>query len=978
MERVEEEKKENLEETAEKPVMKSDEEVIDFSTFKNLFKKKKKAAKHEEQPIQPLPHEKEKIIEAPSDDSETISLSALKEKSKSFFKKENRRKGSHQSAGDHEGPSFNFDSVKGFARKNQKWLIPVALIFLAMLVSFHFRMMPSDLPITEDWAQSTVYNYYQNNMQSQVNQQYPNLPQQNRDALVNTEFQKFLTDNADSVQQQIDQVSQEFKGQFQDENGDTYLLAIDPYLWYSEMRNVINYGHLGDKIIDGESYFSLRDGRLDKKASFQLHPYIAAYFYKFMSVFDRDISLMRALFLLPAVLIALALIPIFFIGRRLAGNVGGFFAAILLAINGPLLGRTPAGFADTDPYNILFPLLIIWLFIEAFYARDLKKKIAYLAGSGLFVGAFAVTWSGWTYVELIIAGIFGAWLLIRVAIDYYKERNEKKWWKKVATDLKAPFFTFIGFLVSSGIFAALFGRFTQFYGALSRTISFTNIKEVGIKTIWPNVLTTVAEFNTTSFSNIVDQMGGKPLFTLAVLGALLLLVKRVGEEKRNYFDFIMLAVWFTATAYAFTKGTRFAILMAPPFALAIGAFSGRIYYKGSLMVKENINLDRRIAKGLAILLICLFLITPFASAKQVAITEVPSMNDAWYTALTKIRDDTPDSIITSWWDFGHWFVAIGQRRVTFDGGDQGERIHWVGRTLLSDNEAESVGILRMLNCVQETAPHKLDEYTHDSLKSIQMLYQVFPISSRSQALQKYQELGLTKEQAEVMIEYTHCQDLLPNYYITSDDMVGKAGVWGHFGSWDFEKSTMFQTTKKMSREDAVKYLMEKFGMTEEQAHKTHGEIQAASGDQWIAPWPGYLTSPRACEKLSENEISCQAQSNGGIIPLKINIDTMTVTVEGNDEVTVNSLVYPTPSGVQVKEFEGEKVGASVVLIPNGERYNFLLADPLQAKSMFTKLFFLNGEGSKCFQKFDERNLVTGGAIMTWKVDYSCSQGNIVQ
>ena len=84
------------------------------------------------------------------------------------------------------------------------------------------------------------------------------------------------------------------------------------------------------------------------------------------------------------------------------------------------------------------------------------------------------------------------------------------------------------------------------------------------------------------------------------------------------------------------------------------------------------------------------------------------------------------------------------------------------------------------------------------------------------------------------------------------------------------------------------------------------------------------------------------------------------------------------SGVQVKEFEGEKVGASVVLIPNGERYNFLLADPLQAKSMFTKLFFLNGEGSKCFQKFDERNLVTGGAIMTWKVDYSCSQGNIVQ
>ena len=30
----------------------------------------------------------------------------------------------------------------------------------------------------------------------------------------------------------------------------------------------------------------------------------------------------------------------------------------------------------------------------------------------------------------------------------------------------------------------------------------------------------------------------------------------------------------------------------------------------------------------------------------------------------------------------------------------------------------------------------------------------------------------------------------PDYFITSYDMIGKSGVWGHFGSWDFVKATM--------------------------------------------------------------------------------------------------------------------------------------------------------------------------------------------
>ena len=35
------------------------------------------------------------------------------------------------------------------------------------------------------------------------------------------------------------------------------------------------------------------------------------------------------------------------------------------------------------------------------------------------------------------------------------------------------------------------------------------------------------------------------------------------------------------------------------------------------------------------------------------------MNDAWYDTLSKIRNEAPqDIVITSWWDFGHWFKAV--------------------------------------------------------------------------------------------------------------------------------------------------------------------------------------------------------------------------------------------------------------------------------------------------------------------------------
>ncbi|MDP3733803.1 MAG: STT3 domain-containing protein [Nanoarchaeota archaeon] len=350
------------------------------------------------------------------------------------------------------------------------------------------------------------------------------------------------------------------------------------------------------------------------------------------------------------------------------------------------------------------------------------------------------------------------------------------------------------------------------------------------------------------------------------------------------------------------------------------------------------------------------------------------MNDAWYDTLTKIKNEAPQNIIiTSWWDFGHWFKAIADRPVTFDGGTQvGHGAHWVGKSLLTNDQAVTVGILRMLNCGQNTAFEELNLILNDTLKSITTINTII-LQSKEQAAQTLQSHGVTADQRALVLQYTHCA-APPDYFITSEDMVGKSGVWGHFGSWNFEKAVFYQKTKKLSRDEAVQYFTATFNMSREQANKLHAEIQAEeNADSWIAPWPGYGSMFRNCDELPENKVRCATSIRSGET-LSFIVDTKSydVHLENGQDIVPNSIVYTTADGVEEKMLSGKNIGLSLVLTSNENRHQFMLADPLHASSTFTKLFFLDGKGMNCFKKFDDVNSAVTGRVITWVLeDYDC-------
>jgi len=1001
----------------------NDEITIDFKKIKNFFKKKEKDLNKLNEDIKETEQEIKTDIEKESNKLEQLKKDEKEiEKAKSALKEEEKvisdiEKKEEEVTLDLKKIKQTLRSQASFLKKHGSVIAIILAILIPMMFGINYRMYPDRLPITEDWARNTIYNNIQSQVSAQISQQYPNLPDQNKQSLIASEFAKQIKAQEQQIEQQVQGTSNYFKQRFKNEDGQTYLLAIDPYLWYGQARNYITHGHTGNKIVNETSVYTLRNGRVDNIVSKQLHPVVIAQFYNIINFFNKDFTLLRAAYLIPVILIALAIIPTFFIAKRFSGNIGGLFAGMIVAINAALLGRTPAGFSDTDAYNITLPLYIVWLFLEAFETNDLKKKIALTTGAGFVTGLFAWVWSnGWSYIFNFVLGtiaIYIGYLIITNIVDLKKNIG-----KTINnTQIKGTLISLITYLAASSIFVSIFKGSRYFIAGFTRLIKFITLKEVGVKSLWPNVLTTVAEFNATELPAIISQMGGTFMFWLSLIGITLLLFNRKKINPINityligsavYYIFmimmknnlnnpiifiivagipiivgllkvlylkewedidiklsILLTLWFLGTAFAFTRGLRFAILMVPAFALAFGIAVGIIYrYLTEIAIKE-LHIGKWVSKIVIILVLSLLLWSPIKDAKATALSEIPSMTDSWYESLTAIKDNSDDGIITSWWDFGHWFVTVAERRVTFDGADQGRRIHWVGKSLLTDNEDSNIGILRLLNCGQEEAPDVLDEYTQDTARTMDIIDEII-ILEREDAKEILIKEGLELEEAEEVLEMTHCEDLIKQYYITSEDMIGKAAVWGHFGSWDFHKAKMWRTVRGKTYDEGTKILEEEFNLTAEKADQLFYEIQDTKADRWIAPWPGYRSDIQGCRESGEI-LEC---NNGAII----NLTTMEAhfnTAEGIRKPT--SLVYPTLVDIEEKMYRENTVAVSVILMKDGNSYTSILSDPALAKSMFTRLFFYNGLGLEHYTLLSDRTTINNQRIQVWVVDWEAHE-----
>ncbi len=138
----------------------------------------------------------------------------------------------------------------------------------------------------------------------------------------------------------------------------------------------------------------------------------------------------------PAVLGALVVVPVYFIGKALVNRWLGLLAAAIIAVlPGEFMGRSILGFTDHHIAESLFSTIVLLFTILAVKSgaernislqdvaqrnwSSLNKPVLYAALAGLSLGIYLITWTG----SLLFVFIIALYLLVQFVSDHLRSKS---------------------------------------------------------------------------------------------------------------------------------------------------------------------------------------------------------------------------------------------------------------------------------------------------------------------------------------------------------------------------------------------------------------------------------------------------------------------------------------------------------------------------------------------------------------------------
>ena len=762
-------------------------------------------------------------------------------------------------------------------------------------------------------------------------------------------------------------VPDQMKAYFQEDTGLPYFSEIDSYYNYRLTENFVESGRLGDTIKNGtdwdlHSYFP--PGR-----SAQYPPlliWITAFFYNLANLFG-DFPLLLVSFWTPAIIASLCVIPAYFFIKGISNEYGGITAAVLVGVSTFYFSHTFAGFFDTDMFSMILPLLVVWFFSVSITATESRKKMLYAAYAGISMLIFSLAWQGWWYIFYLVVGVTVLYMLIS---RYLFEMDTFQSWKGYSSKkewlLEQPILLpLVIFVVLSSILMFLYWG-NSFFASLTEPLSVIQLQAATQTSAYPNVFISVGELQIPSLATVIADVGGIFPFAFGILGLFLIFwnlrVKKakgktktktkvskkerkakrksrrrkevpqeikpeqtelgniIPPEKRGNFLYyaILFSVWLLITAYAFTKGVRFVEAFSLPIALCAGIFVG--FLADYLKTQIERPLFHTIAMALILILVCF---GPVSSANTISNSVIPGTDDAMVDTLTWVKNNTPsNAVMTSWWDFGHLFAAKADRGVTFDGGSQNNaRAYWVGKALSTNNEALSAGILKMLASSGDNGYNTLENYTHNTGKTVEIMDKILVADKTSAQNIMTTQYGLTIEQAQNVSQYTHPTNSTPSLLVTSLDMVGKSGWWSYFGNWNFDSKNSTNYIYSLAQANAT-------------------------------------TNNNAVTIQGENNVTVQINGTG---------------VTGGLQVGPNKIAPPhrlrvvTDGTTVVDTVVNNQSTFSILVVKQDDNLIAVAMNKELEDSMFTRLFFMQGAGLTHFKLAHKEPAKGISEVMVWNV-----------
>jgi asparagine N-glycosylation enzyme membrane subunit Stt3 len=906
--------------------------------------------------------------------------------------------------------------------------------------------LPHFLPVAQDWGERQANAYAEALFRLQA--QRKGASAEREETQTTPDLEAWKDRNSVRLERVAKKAEQLYRDQYTyqvpDEGEHTYLGGTDSYHWLHIARKLIRSGRLCEPVEGGRCIDAFGHAPVGAPQAYpySLHVFAIVAIHRLVTTFRPHYPLAASSKLLAVTVAVLGVVPAFFVGRLLAGTLGGLIAAVMITLHPLVLVRSLRG--DNDVWNFVLPLFMVWAAAEALSGARWRRTI-YAVLAGAVAGLHATIWQGWIFAYVVVTvGIFG-YLAIQTVTAIGDTRSWRVWHRE---GVLAAAQTLLVFYVATGFFVTLAGdgndylmlplkALEEFTGALFDTGSRPATSALA----WPDVLGTVSELQRLDLSLIAVKLGGKVFMLIGLVGLLLAFYPRQRWRARHYgllfvgvglYVFVLffnpldgriemvlivaappmsaviltilerrrpdatdgLAVivlmWFLAALYLSYNGPRYVFLLAPPFSLAVATGVGCFFEWLRTLSEAWLGRFRRIADSAAFLLLATILLVPVSKGVATARGYYPKINDAWFDSLTALREQSdPRSIVTIWWDYGHWAKYLTDRRVTADGSSLLTHLpYWIAKALTTSDPRESFGILRMLNCASDATP--LPEGAHGAYGKVKATgrddleaYSIvagLTVRNRAQAETYLTERRFSAPERQEILAASHC-NLPESYLLLNTTLLELAHRLFEVGHRDPRRIELARLLGDLAGTEAVDWLAAEFGYTRVEAQSLYRKVEALTG----RPGPEYLdTAWRLCRPAGEDRtmecpfsINSKAGQMRGLFRyrrghwskayFKFNSAAQNAT---NVRDGSPGLILLAGDDRLSRIVPDDPVYSKKAVLLDLAKQRILIGTPAALRSTLVQLVVLDGRYTKLFEKLDERAANLGERVSTWRINWA--------
>ncbi len=826
-----------------------------------------------------------------------------------------------------------------------KWLV-VFLAIVFMAIYFRTYVLHGGLSLSFRSPKSIARDVVDQAMMAQVQKalakNLPQVPGPERDQLVSLRVEFLKKEEPTQYLQAVQNVA---AGIERTRHGkQPYLLEADPYHYLYQTERLLSTGRIADIKKNGQYFQPLMRAPHGHWETCSLHPYVGLFCYRLMRALDPRISLIDATAYVPLVL-ALSILLIFgwlglVLGFPWAANAVGMIVLILSPI---FIQRSALGWYDTDPYNYIFPLLILGTLFGGLQ-QPKKHEVGGAVAAAFLTGLYALFWSGWPFILVLIPSCLLTSLFLLGVL------RRSKSLPMIGQGLR-----FLGIYI---IFAAVFLAFFLTPKGLVSSIQMgwmaLNKFALAGFDIWPNIFLTVGEANGIGLKKLIFLSGNYVTFGLMLTG-IFLEGWRAFKRRDLYelFRYIFLVVFSIPILFMSLKTERFSLLFVLPLSIFSGFAVKRILEiwetkVGRWKLPELLKKTVFTRSFMTFLIFLVLLPMILLSAHVVATGIKPIMDDTWHEALIELRDKTPsNAIIDSWWPPGYFVKGVAQRAVIADGGTQHyHETYWIAKALITEDEREAAGIFRMLNLSGNDTLDFLQGNGMEIPDGVDLISKIVRLGREEAFLQL--PASMDQDQKNELLDRTHGRGQLPpSYVLLYNDLVEQNLALSVMARWDFRKAQGIHQKGQQSSKGI-------FGILGDDAGTSYvHELLRITG-----------------ELLKYANVSPQVNRQENLLIFKNGIRVDLGSKDAFIGISHQGLIghpasffYVDQGKLVEKNYSRSVSDVSVLLIEDAGVFYCVVADARLIRSVLFRLYYLKGQGMTFFKPFLEKGSLSGGTVI---------------